>query len=75
MGAPDGFYTLARQNKIELLAPARAASFGDDGHSVILNTGEVVDAEAVILATGYQSSWKGLFEGERVRQLDFFCRH
>ncbi|ETW75169.1 hypothetical protein HETIRDRAFT_390740 [Heterobasidion irregulare TC 32-1] len=64
VGSPDGFYTLTRQNKIELLAPARAASFGDDGHSVILNTGEVIDAEAVILATGYQSSWKGLFEDE-----------
>jgi hypothetical protein len=40
------------------------AKFGDDGRSVILDDGRVFPAAAVILATGYQSTWRPIFDGE-----------
>jgi dimethylaniline monooxygenase (N-oxide forming) len=38
-------------------------SFGADGRSVILSTGQSLPADVVILATGYASSWSRLFDG------------
>ncbi len=40
------------------------AKFGDDGRSVILEDGRVFPASGVILATGYQSTWRPIFDGE-----------
>ncbi|THH12096.1 hypothetical protein EW146_g7825 [Bondarzewia mesenterica] len=58
------FHDVLSSKKIDLVAPARVIGFGDDGHSVILENGKHVDADAVVLATGYQSSWKGLFDAD-----------
>jgi len=62
------FHTLAVSGKISLVAPARMAKFGDDGHSVILEDGRVFPAAAVVLATGYESTWRSMFDGECVVQ-------
>jgi hypothetical protein len=58
------FHALANAGKISLIAPARVAKFGDDGHSVVLEDGRVLPAAAVILATGYESTWRSIFDGE-----------
>jgi hypothetical protein len=65
-GVPSegGFHALTVSGKISLVSPARVAKFGDDGRSVILNDGRVFPAAAVILATGYQSTWRPIFDGE-----------
>lgn len=62
------FHALAVSGKISLVAPARVARFGDDGRSVILDDGRVITAAAVILATGYESTWRPIFDGECVAQ-------
>ena len=65
-GVPSegSFHALAVSGKISLTSPARVAKFGDDGRSVILDDGRVFPAAAVILATGYQSTWRPIFDGE-----------
>ena len=45
------------------------AKFGDDGRSVILEDGRVFPAAAVVLATGYESTWRSMFDSECVVQL------
>jgi len=59
---PDSFYGLVRQGKIKLEAPARVTGFGKDGRSLLLSDGRKVEANAVILGTGFTSSWKGIFD-------------
>lgn len=63
VGRPDGFHSLLHSGKIELVAPARVERYGDDGKSVVLNNGKILKASAVILATGYTSSWNKIFDG------------
>ena len=63
VGRPNGFHSLLHSGKIELVAPARVECYGNDGNSVILNNGVTLNASAVILATGYSSSWSKLFDG------------
>ncbi|KAJ3529431.1 hypothetical protein NM688_g7855 [Phlebia brevispora] len=65
----DGFHTLVNSGKIELIAPARANTFGTDGRSIILTDGRLVEADAVILATGFSSSWNKIFDPETMEQL------
>lgn len=62
------FHALAVSGKISLVSPARVARFGDDGRSVALEDGRVIPAAAVILATGYESTWRPIFDGECVTQ-------
>jgi glycine/D-amino acid oxidase-like deaminating enzyme len=62
-GRPNGFHALHHSGKIKLVAPARVERYGDDGRSVVLNSGETLKASAVILATGYKSSWSKIFDG------------
>lgn len=62
----DHFFTLVNTGKIELAAPARATGYAEDGSGIVLHDGVVLPADAVILATGYSSSWEGLFEGFHV---------
>ena len=68
-GVPSegSFHALVAAGKISLVSPARVARFGDDGRSVILNNKRVLPAAAVVLATGYQSTWRPIFDGECVR--------
>lgn len=58
------FHALVVAGKISLVAPARMVKFGDDGRSVILEDGRVFLAAAVVLATGYESMWRSMFDGE-----------
>ncbi|KAI0259070.1 FAD/NAD-P-binding domain-containing protein [Gloeopeniophorella convolvens] len=66
---PGSFHSLVNTGKIKLLAPARIARFGDDGQSVILDDGRVIPAAAVVLGTGYESSWKPIFNEETMEYL------
>ena len=60
----NGFHAHAVSGKIEVLCPARVARFGQDGESVVLEDGRILPASAVVLATGYASSWPAIFSGE-----------
>ncbi|TFY51937.1 hypothetical protein EVJ58_g10296 [Rhodofomes roseus] len=62
-GRKDGFHALVKQEKIKLLAPARAVGYGADSQSILLDNGGKVPAAAVVLATGFTSSWSGVFDG------------
>jgi dimethylaniline monooxygenase (N-oxide forming) len=50
------------KGKIDLIAPARVVSVGTDRKSVVLNDGRILKADAVVLATGFQSSWNNMFD-------------
>ncbi|KAJ4480867.1 FAD/NAD-P-binding domain-containing protein [Lentinula aciculospora] len=65
----NSFHVLANEGKIHIEAPARAVGFGKDGKSIVLNDGRVIRADAVILATGYESSWTNLFDVQTINQV------
>jgi len=66
---PTGFHALVNLGKISVEAPVRVESFGSNGRSVVLNNGKVLKANAVILGTGYTSSWKNIFDGNNISAL------
>ena len=61
---PNGFHALALSGKIEVFSSAYVTKFGQDGQSVILDDGSSIRASAVVLATGYHSSWLPMFDGK-----------
>ncbi|EJD48218.1 FAD/NAD(P)-binding domain-containing protein [Auricularia subglabra TFB-10046 SS5] len=69
VGAQDNFYSNLKRGKIQLIAPAHARCFGADGKSVVLEDGRSVQACAVVLATGYKSSWAPIFRDETRREI------
>jgi hypothetical protein len=71
-GRTNGFYDLVNKGKINLIAPARVVSFGTDRKSIVLNDGRIVKADAVVLATGFRSSWNGIFD--RTLTVPIMCR-
>ncbi|KAF9476196.1 FAD/NAD(P)-binding domain-containing protein [Pholiota conissans] len=63
------YYSLVNTGQIEVISPARALGFTDDGKSVRLSNGTNVLAQVIILATGWQSSWTGLFDEQTSTEL------
>ena len=57
----DSFPALVLQGKIKLEGSNHVSGYYEDG--VVLDTGEKVEASAIILATGYKSSWDSVFNG------------
>jgi dimethylaniline monooxygenase (N-oxide forming) len=71
---PDSYYTLAVKGDIKVVAPAHVVGFAMDGESVLLDTGKPLKADAVILATGYQSSWTKIISGAvLIHIFSVFC--
>ncbi|KAG6381877.1 FAD/NAD(P)-binding domain-containing protein [Boletus reticuloceps] len=68
-GRKDGFYALVEQGQIKLAAPNRAEGYASDGKSVMLRDGQTLRANAVILATGFSSSWTGIFTEKTIEEL------
>lgn len=64
VGSPTGFYSAVRDNKINLISPARVLRFSEDGKGIDLDNGTRLDAEAVILCTGFTSSWDPVLDGK-----------
>lgn len=70
VGRPDDFFQLVNssgEKKIELVAPNRAVGYGFDGNGwgmLVLKDGKRIKADAVVLATGYSSSWTKIFDRE-----------
>lgn len=62
---PERFFSLVKAGKINLTTPARAQRFGDDGRSIVLEDGRIIEADAVVLSTGFSSSWKDIMTRER----------
>ncbi|KAJ3727425.1 FAD/NAD(P)-binding domain-containing protein [Lentinula raphanica] len=65
----NSFHVLVNEGQIHIEAPARAVGFGKDGRSVVLSDGKIVRADAVVLATGYESSWTDLFDLQTINQV------
>ncbi|KAJ6569445.1 FAD/NAD-P-binding domain-containing protein [Mycena capillaripes] len=57
----NGFHHLVNKGRINVIAPARMTGYAD-GNTVLLNNGESVKADLVILCTGYTSSWGDIFD-------------
>ncbi|KAF9228314.1 FAD/NAD(P)-binding domain-containing protein [Gyrodon lividus] len=68
-GRKDGFHALVNEGKIKLAAPTRVEKYGGDGESLILRNEETLKANAVILATGFASSWAGIFTEKTIEEL------
>lgn len=65
-GALGIFYRKVNEGAIDTIAPARVKCFSEDHQAVVLEDGRLVPAEAVILGTGYLSSWNKLFDGRHI---------
>ncbi|KAF9268375.1 FAD/NAD-P-binding domain-containing protein [Marasmius fiardii PR-910] len=66
------FFTLANEGKIDVVAPARVTGYGSsNGQSITLkvNNGTELKATAVILATGFSSSWNALFDEKTAEEI------
>ncbi|KAF9559738.1 FAD/NAD(P)-binding domain-containing protein [Agrocybe pediades] len=63
------FYSLVNAGQIELVAPARATGYARDGKSIRISNGREIKADVVILATGWQSSWKKIFDENTATEL------
>ncbi|KAJ7245011.1 hypothetical protein B0H12DRAFT_1235946 [Mycena haematopus] len=66
---PNRFFTLVNAGDIEVIAPARVQGFGPDGKFVTLSDGRAVNADLVLLATGYTSSWANIFDEDTEKSL------
>ncbi|KAF8148269.1 hypothetical protein B0H34DRAFT_737616 [Crassisporium funariophilum] len=66
---PTSFYSLVMSGEIEVIAPARVSGYVEDGLSMMLNDGRTLSPKAVILATGYQSSWSKIFTPAMAEEL------
>ncbi|KAH9899419.1 FAD/NAD-P-binding domain-containing protein [Cubamyces lactineus] len=66
---PNSFHALAVAGKIEVHTPAHAVGYGEGGKSVVLDDGRPLRASAVVLATGYRSSWSPLFDEKTAEEL------
>jgi hypothetical protein len=72
-GRKDGFHAFVNQGKIKLVAPSKANGYPSDGESIVLRDGRTLRADAVILATGFSSSWTGIFTGMSLISSCFQC--
>ncbi|KAL4071251.1 hypothetical protein V8B97DRAFT_1871036 [Scleroderma yunnanense] len=69
IGRKDCFYSLSLDRKIKLAAPNRAMGYTGDGQALLLRDGTELKANAVILATGFRSSWTGIFTEKTIEEL------
>ncbi|KAH9837791.1 uncharacterized protein C8Q71DRAFT_705858 [Rhodofomes roseus] len=72
-GALGLFYRLVNEGAIDIIAPARVTSFSEDAQAVVLSDGRLVYADAVVLGTGYVSSWNKLFDDTALQELGLGC--
>ncbi|KAJ7245010.1 hypothetical protein B0H12DRAFT_794238 [Mycena haematopus] len=63
------FHALVNAGNIEVIAPARVQGFGPHGKSIFLSDGRAVNADLVLLATGYTSSWTNIFDEHTIERL------
>ncbi|KAL0575359.1 hypothetical protein V5O48_006610 [Marasmius crinis-equi] len=74
----NSFYSLVNNHKVNVVAPVRVTGYGtgpsDDTITLQLNNGTVLVATAVILATGFTSSWSNLFDDQTAKDIGI-CRH
>ncbi|KAJ3512120.1 hypothetical protein NLJ89_g3707 [Agrocybe chaxingu] len=66
---PDCFHALVNAGAIDVISPARVEGYSKDGKSLVVSNGTIVSPKAVVLATGYQSSWSNIFTAEMAEEL------
>ncbi|KAJ3512117.1 hypothetical protein NLJ89_g3713 [Agrocybe chaxingu] len=64
-----GFHALADAGKIGLVAPAHVIGYAQDGESIRVDNGTSIKAKAVVLCTGYKSSWESIFTPEVAKEI------
>ncbi|KAK7042606.1 FAD/NAD-P-binding domain-containing protein [Favolaschia claudopus] len=69
----DGFHALVNSGKIKVVAPARVTGYAEDG-VVLLNNGNSLEADLIILATGYRSSWGDIFDERTAHDIGLHRR-
>ncbi|KAI9571710.1 FAD/NAD-P-binding domain-containing protein [Boletus coccyginus] len=68
-GRKEGFHTLVNQGRIKLVAPTRAEGYASNREFIVLRDGQTLRANAIILATGFSSSWAGIFTEKTIEEL------
>jgi len=68
-GIDTAFHAMVSKGKIELIAPTRVASFGEDGRTISTSDGRVLEADAVVLCTGFYSSWNKVFNQSTIEEI------
>ncbi|KAF5388998.1 hypothetical protein D9757_005121 [Collybiopsis confluens] len=73
------FHELVNRGSIRVEAPARVLGIGtrkrqdngegEDEQDLTLSNGQAIRPSAIILATGYESSWPDLFDAETMNQI------
>ncbi|KAJ7643962.1 FAD/NAD-P-binding domain-containing protein [Roridomyces roridus] len=68
-GVPQSgrFHDLVHHGKIQVVSPARAVSLNED--SILLSNRRNIEADLVLLATGYSSSWADIFDRETAERV------
>ncbi|CAA7266120.1 unnamed protein product [Cyclocybe aegerita] len=66
---PDCFHALVNTGAIDIISPARVEGYSKDGKSLVVSDGTIVSPKAVLLATGYQSSWSDIFATKMAEEL------
>ncbi|KAH8833935.1 hypothetical protein DL96DRAFT_1457347 [Flagelloscypha sp. PMI_526] len=67
---PNRFYNLVKRQVIQLVAPARVEGYVPHKSAIKLSTGEVIeDIGALVLCTGFKSSWSGLLDETTMNDL------
>ncbi|TFK38927.1 FAD/NAD-P-binding domain-containing protein [Crucibulum laeve] len=65
----NSYQSLVKAGKIQLVTPARALAYKEDGRSLLLSNGQSLSADVVILATGYTSSWCKIFDEQTEKEV------
>ncbi|KAJ6610187.1 FAD/NAD(P)-binding domain-containing protein [Mycena sp. CBHHK59/15] len=66
----NSFHALVTAGKIQVASPMRVVGFAqDEVDSVVLSDGSKLRADVLIVATGYRSSWDGLFDERTAEEL------
>ncbi|KAF9017607.1 FAD/NAD-P-binding domain-containing protein [Hymenopellis radicata] len=71
----DSFFSLCNAGKIQLLTPKKVSGFGPDGKSLRLSDGSLINADVVLVGTGYSSSWHNTFFDEATAEALGIQRH
>jgi len=68
-GLPTAFHAMVNRGKVNLVAPTRVSEFGEDGRSVVTADGRILEADAVVLCTGFHSSWNKIFDKHAMEEI------
>ncbi|KAL0945147.1 hypothetical protein HGRIS_004299 [Hohenbuehelia grisea] len=63
----NGFHGLVNVGKNDLVSPTKVTGYDTNGRSFVLRNEKTLEADAVILVTGFTLFWKGIISRNRKR--------